>query len=335
MDSEAKQQKFPDKFDLYQYVGGVSMDGYSLLCEALRNKKYEHAILAITTPGGDPHAAFRIARALQHEYPKNGFAALVPGFCKSAGTLIVTGAKALYMADMSELGPLDVQVRKGDELFARNSGLEIFEAITFLRNQTLMTFRDQARALTGRDGLSTKTAADIAIRLTRGIFEPISAQIDPIRLAEMQRANDIMMAYGLRLAEVGKNLKQDGIPTLIGGYPSHGFVIDRKEARAIFAIVKEPDGYLLRISDALRESDPDRINMKLPEVRHISIENTNSSKENEHGSIEGSGNGSASPADGDAPIHANSRNAAEGQRSGQRQPSKGGRRVASTSPSTG
>lgn len=261
-----------EKFDLYTYTGAIMPHGYHALCEHLKEKSHNRAILAITTPGGDPHAAFRIARALQHEYPDNGFVALVPGYCKSAGTLIVTGAKSVFMADMSELGPLDIQVRKGDELFARNSGLEIFEAVTFLQNQTLGAFIEQAKVLASREGLSTRVAADIAARLTRGIFEPIAAQIDPIKLAEMQRANDITMAYGSRLAEVGGNLLPNGVAALIGGYPSHGFVIDRKEARSIFTSVFEPRGKLLELSEHLREDDPSKINMHPPRISRTTVE---------------------------------------------------------------
>ena len=116
------------------------------------------------------------------------------------------------------------------------------------------------------DGLSTRVSADIAARLTRGIFEPIAAQIDPIKLAEMQRANDITMGYGARLASVGKNLKPNGLAQLIGTYPSHGFVIDRKEARTIFATVREPLGGLLELSDALTENTPEEIDAPIPTV---------------------------------------------------------------------
>lgn len=291
-------------YDVYNYVGGINMLGYHKLCACLREKKHERAMLVLTTPGGDPHAAFRIARALQHEYPEHGFSALIPGYCKSAGTLIVTGATKLYMDDMSELGPLDVQVRKGDELFARNSGLEIFEAITFLQNQTLAAFRQQARILTSQDGLSTKVSADIAARLTRGIFEPIAAQIDPIKLAEMQRANDITMAYGARLAEVGKNVHPSKLGALVGAYPSHGFVIDRKEARLIFDIVKEPLGKLLLLSALSIVNDADRINASIPVVEVSPWVFSPEDVQDE--SDQDQGDGCASTADGDSTIGTNS-----------------------------
>lgn len=314
--------------DVYEYVGSVSKHGYQALCAALSKKRHEHAILCLTTYGGDPDAAFRIARAMQHEYPENGFVALISGYCKSAGTLIVTGAKALYMADMSELGPLDIQVRKGDELFARNSGLEIIEAITFLQNQTLTAFRAQARSLTLQDGLSTRVAADIATRLTRGIFEPIAAQIDPIKLAEMQRANDITMGYGFRLAQAGDNITQSGLAQLIGGYPSHGFVIDRKEARSIFTTVLEPSGQLLELSNKLMETDPARPGMHPPQVQYLQPPQATKESDNEPGQHQTDGHTSAAP--GDDAINANGTGNPKGQR-GVRVPS-GNRKAQPTTP---
>src|SRR5690242_12323132 len=111
------------EYDLILYSGDISRSGYESLCEELKKQKCGKAILVLTTLGGDPHAGFRIARALQHHY-EGGFYALIPWVCKSAGTLICVGAKRLYLDNQSELGPLDVQVKKQDEVVGRNSGLD-------------------------------------------------------------------------------------------------------------------------------------------------------------------------------------------------------------------
>lgn len=247
------------------------MDGYHALCSCLEQKKSEKAVLALATPGGDPHAGFRIARALQHEYGE--FYALIPRYCKSAGTLIVLGASRLYMSDMSELGPLDIQIKKDDELYGRNSGLDIFEAVSFLKNQTIDTFQDQLNKLIS-NGLSTKVASDIAAKLTRGIYEPIASQIDPLKLAEFQRANDITIAYGERLSETGKNLisKYPSLISLVAQYPSHGFVIDRKEARKIFKNVEEPLDSLKKLCNDIGLSTFKLISSERPYVTHSTIE---------------------------------------------------------------
>lgn len=206
-------------------------------------------MLVLATPGGDPHAGFRIARALQHAY--DTFEALVPRYCKSAGTLVLIGASRIYLDDMSELGPLDVQVKKSDELVGRNSGLDIFQAVNYLQGQAMNAFISYLTELT-RNGLSTKVASEISTRLTIGVLDPISAQLDPMKLAEMQRATEIAFAYGNRLNEKSHNLREGGIAKLVSGYPSHGFVIDRKEAKSIFTDVRRPHGVLSQLSEALR-----------------------------------------------------------------------------------
>jgi hypothetical protein len=258
-----------DLTDVIVYTGAINSSGYRSVCEALDKKGSSDVLLVLATPGGDPHAGFRIARALQHAYGE--FEALVPRYCKSAGTLILVGAKTLYLDDMSELGPLDIQVKKGDELIGRNSGLDIFQAVNYLQNQSMEAFRTYLLELTRDAGLSTRVASDIASRLTTGLFEPIAAQIDPIKLAEMQRATEIAFEYGNRLNEKSGNMRSIGLQKLVTGYPSHGFVIDRKEAKTIFIDVKRPEGGLADLSKALHAEMEKNIDAQAPIVQLISM----------------------------------------------------------------
>jgi len=255
--------------DLIVYVGQINRSGYESICEVLAKRKSENVILALATPGGDAHAGFRIARALQHCY--GTFNALVPRYCKSAGTLILIGAKRLYLADMSELGPLDVQIKKGDEIVGSSSGLDIFQAVSYLQGQAMTGFRTYLIELNQDLGLSTKLASDISTRLALGMLEPVAAQIDPMKLAEMQRATEIAFAYGNRLNENSKNLKTDGLTKLVTGYPSHGFVIDRKESKSLFIDVQRPSGVLLQFSDGLRASMEADIDSRTPKVNIVTL----------------------------------------------------------------
>jgi hypothetical protein len=86
----------------------------------------------------------------------------------------------------------------------------------------------------------------------KGLFAPICAQIDPIRLGEMQRATEIAFAYGQRLDNYDKNLKPGALTRLVTGYPSHGVVIDRKEARDLFTNVRSPTAEELALMDHLQ-----------------------------------------------------------------------------------
>lgn len=254
--------------DVIVYSGQINRAGYDQICLQLdeQKQKSRHALLVLTTPGGDPHAGFRIARALQHEFEE--FHALIPWVCKSAGTLICIGATKLYLCDQSELGPLDVQIKKSDELVGRNSGLDILQAVNYLQNQAMNAFRTYVDQLT-YEGLSTRAASDMASKLTTGLFSPIFGQIDPMRLAEMQRATDIAFAYGQRLNEKSRNLRSGGLEKLVVSYPSHGFVIDRKEARSIFIQVDKPTGMLLQWAQALYAAGRAQINAETPQVLYV------------------------------------------------------------------
>jgi ClpP class serine protease len=86
-------------------------------------KKRKNVLLLLVTEGGDPDAAYRIARCLQDRYKK--FSVLVAGYCKSAGTLLALGANELIFSENGELGPLDVQMEKKDELWEQESGLTV------------------------------------------------------------------------------------------------------------------------------------------------------------------------------------------------------------------
>lgn len=302
----------PLKTDVYVYAGAISMEGYESICTYLNNgKEREHALLVLATPGGDPHAGFRIARALQHVYEK--FDVLVPRYCKSAGTLVALGAANLYLDDMSELGPLDIQVKKNDEVVGRNSGLDIIQAVNYLQNQTLTAFQSYLVGLTRDVGLSTKVASDISSKLTTGLFEPISAQIDPVRLAEMQRATEVAFEYGSRLALSGANLKSHGLTQLVSGYPSHGFVIDRKEAKTIFHRVFKPTGFLAEFSRAVRDATEAAINSQQPSVARYEFElNLNGKDDHEQPASEADADSSAEIFAGSKPsIHGDTKAADE------------------------
>ncbi|AOG24150.1 SDH family Clp fold serine proteinase [Acidovorax sp. RAC01] len=256
--------------DVYMYSGMVSTAGYDGICAALTGRECEKALLVLATPGGDPHAGFRIARALQHHY--GSFDALVPRYCKSAGTLMLVGASRLFLGDKSELGPLDIQVKKNDEVVGRNSGLDILQAVTYLRTQAMEGFRTYLHELTQEMRLSTRVASDIASKLTTGIFEPIFEQIDPMKLAEMQRAMEIAYAYGQRLNEQSNNLRAEGLQRLVTSYPSHEFVIDRREAKSIFTAVHKPEGLLSVFSEALLQEMMPKIGLSIPEIRRFKVD---------------------------------------------------------------
>ena len=200
-----------------------------------------NVILALCTRGGVPDAAYRMARFLQQNYKK--FSLLICGKCKSSGTLIAVGAHELIMTDHAELGPLDIQLGKKDELWENDSGLTVLSAITELESKAYELFEGGFVKLKVRtEGrMTTRTATALATELAIGMISPIVSQIDPMHVGEVSRAMKVAKEYGERLSKGGKNLEDNTLETLINGYPSHGFVIDREEAKDLFKNVRRPN----------------------------------------------------------------------------------------------
>jgi len=79
-----------------------------------KRKGRDNVLCIVVTNDGDADTAYRAARCLQSRYER--VTVLVSGMCKSAGTLLALGAHDLVFSQYGELGPLDVQLMKADDL---------------------------------------------------------------------------------------------------------------------------------------------------------------------------------------------------------------------------
>lgn len=224
--------------DLYIFSSEMAQDKVDTLrnlIEKLSNRQ-PNACLFLCTYGGDADAAYRLASCFRRLYKH--VTVYVCGMCKSAGTLALLGANVIVMHSHAELGPLDVQMTKRDELIPATSGLDIFQALAVISNAAFESFERYFLSIISHSqgNISAKTSAEIARELAVGLFAPMTAQIDPERLGEVQRAINIANAYGERLNR--GILKAGGLQKLVQGYPSHSFVIDMTEAQTIFNNVR-------------------------------------------------------------------------------------------------
>lgn len=229
-----------EKSDVYIYNGPINEDGVGAIIETI-DRQHPSAILLLTTFGGSANAAYRIARWFQASYEK--FGVFVISYCKSAGTLIVVGANRLIMADaIGELGPLDVQLSKRDELWEQRSGLVLRAALNSLSEAADELFGNLMLAVKrkSRGSVRLKFASDLAKELTQGLLAPIYSQITPESLGEDHQELQVAHEYGKRLANLGGNISEAGIKALVHSYPSHDFVIDRPEAETLFFNVDRP-----------------------------------------------------------------------------------------------
>lgn len=220
--------------DFFLYCGEINDKQVDQFIMKLRDKqnKNQNVGLILTTYGGDPDAGYRMTKAIKRYYSR--FILYVFGVCKSTGTLIALGSDEIVMSDFSEFGPLDIQLAKDDEL-SNTSGLSYLQSLSSLNEQIFRSFESNFLSLKQKSGftITTRTAAEIASKLAVGLISPISAQLDPVKLGEVQRAIMIADAYGSRLCS-----DRNTISKLIAHYPSHGFVIDYEEAKTIFPEVR-------------------------------------------------------------------------------------------------
>ncbi|KHD08172.1 hypothetical protein PN36_01930 [Candidatus Thiomargarita nelsonii] len=144
---------------------------------------------------------------------------------------------------------------KPDELGERDSGLDLIQALSRLKEVSYELFEEFFITLWMKGGgqISTKSALEIATGATSGLLSPIYNKIEPMTFGQFYRAMEIAEAYGNRLNTRG-NLKHDALHQLIYTYPSHSFVIDRSEAaQSIFQSVREPDEQEEQVALKLRQ----------------------------------------------------------------------------------
>ncbi len=141
----------------------------------------------------------------------------------------------------------------------RDSGLTPAQALTSLERRSKSLFKEHFEQLRNDPtiSLTTRTAVENAANITSGLIRSIYAQIDPMRLGEVERLMGIAAEYGGRLGKF--NVKKDTIPTLLNGYPSHSFVIDRREARELFKNVDIPKESIAKCGEDLRQFGEDRV----------------------------------------------------------------------------
>ena len=209
----------------------------------------------LVTPGGDPDAAFKIGRAMQAKYDE--VQAFIPGWCKSAGTLITLAANHIFIGDQGELGPLDIQIAKSDEIMEMGSGLTVDAAMKSLEISASKMFLNLLLTIRRDTGgtITTRTAAELASSMVVKLLDPIFRQIDPMKIGENSRAMNITKAYGTRLNMKSQILRsQRSLDFLVSAYPDHGFVIDRSEAVGLFAHVSGPTDEMVALATALKEA---------------------------------------------------------------------------------
>ena len=184
------------------------------------------------SPGGHANVAYQLGTFFKNHCKRLNY--LVPMQAKSAATILCLNADKIIMGEWGELGPLDVQIDDLLEYGKRTfSPLNDFKSMEFLRDYAT-EFLDFFSWLLVERGFSVKQALHEAIPGVTQIMGPLYSHIDPTKLGSYRRLLTEGEEYAVRLLNSADNSNAKKIAQrLVWKYLSHGFVIDRDEARGM------------------------------------------------------------------------------------------------------
>jgi Serine dehydrogenase proteinase len=208
--------------------------------------------LLLYSPGGHPEIAFQMMKFLRGRFKTVNV--IVPLGAKSAATLMCLGADTIFMGELAELGPIDIQlddpVEQGGKSF---SPLDEFKSMEYMRDLAIEWIDYYATVMLEQYEISIHEGLRDAVPLVSSLLNPIFEQIDPIEMGGNRRAIAISEEYAKRMLAISGNPHHNKIVRrMVWEYPSHDFCIDFDEARAIgLPVERLPEQQDLAICEAL------------------------------------------------------------------------------------
>jgi hypothetical protein len=201
----------------------------------------------IDSPGGDAHAAYKLALDLRHRCRR--MTAIVPDLAKSAATLFVMGVDEIYMAHAAELGPLDVQISHPDRENEVVSGLDVSGSLEYLSQFALELILGGGAAAIEATELPRLEVLRSMQNFTARFLEPCVAKLDPhitrravylLKVAE-RYAVELLRSRNLLPKPTGPDGYKEMASHLVNHYPVHEFVICRTEAKKLGLPITEAE----------------------------------------------------------------------------------------------
>ena len=112
----------------------IGQDDLLPIRDQLNNLSGSALDLIIETPGGSGEVAEDIVKAIRHKY--DDLSVIVPGWSKSAGTIIAMAGNEILMDSDSALGPIDAQLAWQGKTFSADALLDGMEKIKDEVNDT-------------------------------------------------------------------------------------------------------------------------------------------------------------------------------------------------------
>ena len=224
--------------DIIQQMGGLSVT----------RSAGSRVDVWIDSPGGDAHAAYKLGLYLRSRYETVVF--VIMDYAKSAATLLSLSADRIYMAPAAELGPLDTQESREGEVRMR-SLLDTAESIDTIFTQAFVNAIQAGGYVLTSTALTREQTIAHVLDFAAQFSRPLLEQIDPIAVNAANTSLNVASEYGARLLSYRSG--RDGLARaksqtdqLVRQYPTHGYVIDRDEAREVLSLpVVDIEGYEL------------------------------------------------------------------------------------------
>ena len=190
----------------------------------------------LDSPGGDPHAAYKLVLALREKC--RTLRVVIPDYAKSAATLFALGCDEIFMGFAAELGPLDIQIEHPDREGVGVSGLDVAQALEFIGDYALDYAIAGGAKVLRFTGLPRSDVLREFLGFVAELLQPVVTKLDPNLIHRAQNQLRIAQDYAVKLLCERPN-KNPGMSVtwaktlvrhLVQNYPAHGFVISRDEA---------------------------------------------------------------------------------------------------------
>jgi len=205
--------------------------------ELIKGKKYDKLDVLLHSSGGDINSTYKIIELLRIHCEE--LTTIIPIYAKSAATLFILGSDKVIMGELAELGPLDAQIIERKEGGKRyTSALNPFKTLGELQRFAIETLDVTVKLLLVRAEYSVEEAVKLSIDFVSKILPPLFSQIKVEKMGENSRALEVGREYGKRLLDRYSTIQREDkvesiLKRLIYQYPSHGYVIDRREMQDI------------------------------------------------------------------------------------------------------
>jgi hypothetical protein len=224
----------------------MKRDDWISVRQLLKDCEGDALDVVVHSPGGDPEAAYLIARELGRRFAKR--TVFVPFYAKSAATLLSLVGDEIVLTSLGELGPIDLQVQepRPGELADFTSCLQRFKALEQLQRHALETFNSVV-SIGLAQGMSLMDACQVGSDMTGKLMAPLYAQLSPERIGQSARHLEAAEQYAERLLrryrlEIADDDRTSIIRMLGRGYPSHAFIVDLEELVDLGLTARLTDG---------------------------------------------------------------------------------------------